>query len=52
MAILFFFFKTESPSLENIDVSDNNMGDDGIMFISVAIKTCKLLKSLVNLKSW
>lgn len=34
--------------LKKLDVSDNNLEDEGLIYLSVSLKSCSFLETLVN----
>ncbi len=34
--------------IQKLDISDNNLEDEGTIYISVALKSCSYLETLVN----
>ena len=35
-------------TLQRIDLNDNSLGDEGIMYLSSALKMCSFLNAIVN----
>ena len=47
---MFTFLKNESNILEKIDLNQNAIQDEGMMYLSVHLRACNNLNSIVKIK--